>query len=84
MNRANAIGLLANGWNRGGAGEKKTENIAMAMGRTIAYIRDGFRGGALIQERVSGLFDSIEEKAITFGKLLLLICGAILLVLVLK
>lgn len=77
-NRATAIGLLATGWNRGGSGEKRAplEKVAHA----VRYIRDGFA----VSERIGGVLDDIEAKAITFGKLLLFICGAILVVLVIK
>lgn len=78
MQRANAISLLATGWNREGAGEKKTPLEKVA--HTVRYIRDGFA----VSDRIGGVLDDIEAKAITFGKLLLFICGAILVVLVLK
>lgn len=86
MNRAQAIGLLATGWNRGGAGEKEASISpgAMELGNTVAYIANGFRVGSAMVTRVSGVLDDIESKALTFGRILLFITGAILVVLILK
>lgn len=84
MNRAQAIGLLATGWNRGGAGEKEASARAGEIGRTVAYIANGFRIGSEMITRVSGVLDDIESKALTFGRILLFLTGAILVVLILK